>query len=216
MIYLFEDRKERMKSLLKDKKELDKRLIDCTKIIDCSIDDLDTYFKSLDKLEGVMIHKSYSFKDKKITIPEIEDIVKKKMEKFIVKFSGGVNDVVIDERNEIVINSGTFYNNLGLFLESYSEHKIILPLLVFGKEGYVKNQLKQFQNTSVLEILTNQDVKLGIKKTRNNLSSYIKSNELKNRKEKFEEWLGKKFKDDSLSKEKLISAVNRFCNYEGY
>jgi hypothetical protein len=153
MIYLFEDRKDRMNLYLKENLEAYEGILNTHKIIDVKLNDIELYINKLEHLEVLILHKSYSFIDQSITPQNIKDIVRSLGKKFVL-FSGGLKTAVVDD-NEITINSGDFYNNLPKFLKYYQEEKDSnLYYLAFANEREVDlHQLKKFQNEALKAIL---------------------------------------------------------------
>jgi hypothetical protein len=201
MIYLFEDRKDRMHSLL-DERINDYNDVLCSdNLIYFEKENLESFFKSLVELDVVILHKSYAFSDKKITPDNIKHIVKKLKKKFVL-FSGGSENAIIDE-NEIVLNSGTLYKNLNFFINNYRNNKDAnLVYLVFNnKNEYLKHQIKKLQN-SILPYLIKFDYEnAGVifKKIKNNIENILISNEFSEDKQKITEYLHKKIESKDFN-----------------
>ncbi|MCH8535884.1 MAG: hypothetical protein LAT51_12495 [Flavobacteriaceae bacterium] len=153
MIYLFEDRKDRMSLYLNENLGAYKDVLNTDRIIDVKLMELDLYIKTLKNLEVLVLHKSYSFIDQSIKPQNIKDIVRSLDKKFVL-FSGGLKTAVVDDY-EITINSGDFYNNLPKFLKYNQEEKDFnLHYLAFENEREVDlHQLKKFQNEAFKAIL---------------------------------------------------------------
>ncbi|MCG8807433.1 hypothetical protein G1K57_04535 [Tenacibaculum finnmarkense] len=214
MIYLFEDRKYRMKTLLEGKAKIDEKFITVSKTIDCSKSELETFFKNLGDFDGVFIHSSYKFSDESIILNDVKNLLKS-MNKFVVEFSGGASDSVLNENKHIICNSGTFYENLALFTNSYKKGEVILPLFIFGNNGYLKNQLKQFQKEALTTIYLEEDIRKILVEIIDHLD-YIKSDLFIKSKDKFDSWLNNQFNNPEISKESLTKLIEKFCDYESY
>lgn len=197
MIYLFEDRKDRMYSYLKDGFENDNNDISYDKSIDVSLKGLDNFILSLDNLDILILHKSYTFPDKSITPENVREIVKKAGKRFVL-FSGGLDNAIIDE-NEIVMNSGDFYKNVTSFLKIYREDRNLkLSFLIFSNDKeYYLNQLKKFQNYALNELLKNNvqtsqdEVKRVYKRILHSLESYLNLEAFEEDKNKLVELIGR-------------------------
>lgn len=218
MIYLFEDRKDRMYSYLKDGFENDNYDISYDKSIDVNLKDLSSFILSLDDLDILILHKSYIFPDKSITPENVREIVKKAGKRFVL-FSGGLDNAIIDE-NEIVMNSGDFYKNVNSFLMQYRENRNIkLSFLIFSSEKeYYLNQLKKFQNYALNELLkpeiqTNKDeIKKAYKKILNSLEGYLNLETFEEDKNKLEELIGR---TPTVSLEVMFSQIQKMiAKYE--
>ena len=193
MIYLFEDRKDRMHSYLKDRFVNENYDISYDESFDVSLENLNNFILSLDNLDILILHKSYVFPDNSITPENVREFVKKAGKRFVL-FSGGLDNAIIDE-NEIVMNSGDFYKNVTSFLKRYREDKNLkLSFLIFSSDKeYYLNQLKKFQNYALNELLkdevqTNREVLIRTyKKILNSLESYLNLEVFEEDKNKLEE-----------------------------
>jgi hypothetical protein len=181
MIYLFEDRKGRMDKLLNN--SLNSEIINTETQILVSKSELDSFFNSLINVQALLIHKSYKFPAKDITIEDIKTICKNKGIPIGI-FSGGESNAIIDE-NFVMCNSGDFYNNLNLFLDEYQNRSTInLPLLVFGKR-YILNELKQLQIKVSIKTFQKKDIDiLSLKLIRNDVENYLSAPEIEDDKNK--------------------------------
>ncbi len=205
MIYLFEDRKDRMFSFFQG--DLNKYPINLSQVIDSNEKDLPDFFSKLKPFDAVFIHKSYIFSNKGTTIEHLRSIVKNDLDKYFVLFSGGTDNAIVDNK-EAIMNSGTFYNNLILFLDNYKEeNKIKLPLLVYGPNKYIKNQLRQFQN-SVFTKLFLMDERSSyekiLKKVLNDLETILVAEEVTKEKEKLGRWIIDKVKTKKYPSRELL------------
>ena len=146
MIYLFEDRDDRKRQFFGEE-ELHPLI--CQKPFDCScVDDIDDYIvDNFSDAIAVLLHKSYSFVNDRITIDSVKNSFKFLLDIPVVLFSGGSKSSLIKEGDIITaeINSGVMYRNLNLFIESYQQDgKVCIPILVYGKY-YQINQLLEMQ-----------------------------------------------------------------------
>jgi hypothetical protein len=201
MIYLFEDRTDRMNNLLTNK--LNSELINTETKILISKNELDSFFNSLDNIQALLIHKSYNFPAKTITIEDIKSICKNNGIP-IGLFSGGSTNAIIDE-NLVMCNSGDFYSNLNLFLTDFKNNsKVNLPLLVFGK-SYIINELKQLQIAVSKKNIQKIDVDvLSLKLVRNDIETYLSAPELKEDKNKLIKWIELKIEEKKSVNSKII------------
>lgn len=195
MIYLFEDRRDRMNSYLKDNIDVFNSFINSERIIDVRLDELENYLKNLEDLDVIILHKSYAFLDKSITPQNVKEIAKKLDAKFVL-FSGGLNTAIVDDY-EIVMNSGEFYNNLPNFLKHYQvSMNYDLTYLVFSNEREINlHQLKKFQNKTFKTILNfnskEENTKKLFKKVKLFSDEYLISDSLKPYREKLKVLLEK-------------------------
>ena len=216
MIYLFEDRKDRMASYLKVKLDPDfikQATIDCKKI------DLKEFLSShFSDARAVIFHLSYNFGDDKITHEDVKKYFIDQKIPFIY-FSGGLNNSLVVEKNVINgnVNSGDMYKNISNFLEDYKERKKInVPLLINGK-GYLLNSLLELQNVITLYLF---DKKNNDDLTGNELfeiidlvDARIKERELSEDKGKLLKWLSEKAsKDVTVKKQRLLPVIQRMTD----
>jgi hypothetical protein len=200
MIYLFEDRLDRMQNLLKDNLDNYSDIFKKGETFDkVNSDNVLDYLNSLNNMNVIIIHKSYKFPNK-LTI----DIIKEaaiNLNKKIVVFSGGSGNAVINE-NEAVINSGRLYTNLKGFLESYSQSDSVnLYILIYGKTGYVKHQLKQFQNATLPKLLNyieDESGKLVMRDLLTDLDTYLVSAEFDMERKYLENFIKAELREGSL------------------
>jgi len=201
MIYLFEDRVDRMQNLLKDnldnysdifKKEETFEKVNSDNVLD--------YLNSLKNMNVIIIHKSYKFPNK-LNIDKIKEAAIN-LNKKIVVFSGGSGNAVINE-NEAVINSGRLYTNLKSFLQTYSQSDSVVNLyiLIYGKTGYVKHQLKQFQNATLPKLLNykqDESGKLVMRDLLTDLDTYLVSAEFDMERKYLENFIKAELREGSL------------------
>lgn len=144
MIYLFEDRQDRMAQYLKTK--LDATYIKQA-LIDCSKENLLDYLKeNYSDAITIIFHSSYIFSSKDITVQDIKGYFLKKKVPFIY-FSGGLGNNLVLENGFINgnVNSGDMYKNLDYFIKHFSENQSVnIPILIYGKK-YLLNSLLEFQ-----------------------------------------------------------------------
>ncbi len=201
MIYLFEDRKGRMDGFLK--KEFLSNLVNTELTINVKKDELDEFFNSLGKLHALLIHKSYNFPSRDVTIEDIKSICMAR-DIPIVFFSGGLSNAIIDE-NFVVCNSGDFYNNIKLLVNEFEKsEKINLPLLVFGRK-YILNVLKQLQIVVSRMLLVKPNIeKVDLKHLKNTLEHYLSAQELSEDVTKLIDWLDNLINDGKTIEAKTI------------
>lgn len=216
MIYLFEDRKDRMNLYFKDNIEAYKDVINSSHTIDVKLGELENYFKNLDQLEVLILHKSYVFIDQSITPQNVKEIIRKLGKKFVL-FSGGLNTTIVDN-DEVVMNSGDFYNNLPKFLKHYQESKDFnLSYLIFSNEREINlHQLKKFQNEVFKAILSfnthgENAIKLLLKKVKLSSDEYLLSESFNPYKEKLNDLT----KKESINAQTLFSQLQKMiASYE--
>lgn len=207
MIYLFEDRKDRMESYLKDK--LDSDFIKQVNI-DCQKSELVEYLSSnFSDARAVIFHLSYSFIDDKITHEDVKKYFIEKKTPFIY-FSGGLNNSLVVENSVINgnVNSGDMYKNIFAFLEDYKKREEVnVPLLVNGI-GYLLNSLLELQNIITLylfdkrseENLTETDLYEIIEL----VEARLKESELSEDKAKLLKWLNDEASQEIVTVKKQI------------
>jgi len=214
MIYLFEDRKDRMHILLNEKINDFNDVLFSNKIIDINKENLPNFFNSLTDLDIVILHKSYTFKDDNITSDNVRDIVKKLNKKFVL-FSGGLDNAIIGD-NEIVLNSGTLYKNLNFFIQNYRNNKEAnLVYLVFNSQNeYLKHQIKKLQNAIFPNLIKfNQENAVKIfKQTRNNVDNYLVSSEFLEDKRKLTDYIEKKIEMKDFNHTILFEQIQKMIS----
>ena len=155
MIYLFEDRKDRMHNLLSKNINQYRDIINVDEKIEAkNPNEFQDFISTLNEADIFMIHKSYTL-EKNLSVSKIKTYLRNAGKKIII-FSGGTNGGAIIDEQELVLNSGILYENLPFFLEKYKEHgnKTELVLLLFGnnKRLYL-HQLKKFKIESLYRLL---------------------------------------------------------------
>jgi len=223
MIYLFEDRKDRMYNLLKENiNDFDDVLVSNI-IVDVEKEKLPSFFNSLTNLDVVILHKSYAFNDKNITPDYIKEIVKKGNKKFVL-FSGGSDNAIIDD-NEITLNSGTLYKNLYFFIQNYRNNEDAnLVYLVFNNQSeYLKHQIKKYQNNVMSKILKLNDAssKELFHKTfdsiKDSLDDFLITDEFSEDKKKLTKYLEKKIEAKDFNHKILFEQIQKMISkYENY
>jgi hypothetical protein len=213
MIYLFEDRKDRMSVHLKT--SLDNQYINSSLEISVNKNKLESFIESLAKLDAILIHKSYTFPAEDITIEDVKTACTKRDIK-IALFSGGLSNAVISE-DFVVVNSGDFYKNISLLQDEYKNKGAVnLPLLVFGKK-YILNQVKQLQIVISQEILSNSpnDIRL-FEKIIEDTQAYLTAEGIQEDKEKFIQWLHRLISDGRLPESMAVmDQIQKLANKYG-
>ena len=193
MIYLFEDRLDRMNQLFKGKLSEEVKIISSFDCID-SVNFTQYLNDNFENAECVLFHYSFNFLNKDIKVEQVKDFFIEKQIPFAF-FSGGMSDNLVEEDDLLTaqLNSGTMYNNINEFVAQFkTKGKINLPLLVFGK-NYLLNTLIGLQNE--IEVLLMEH------SAKDNISEFlveeivdiveitINEEELNNDKQKLTEWL---------------------------
>ena len=215
MIYLFEDRKDRMHHLLHDKIENYLDVLSIDKIIDISKEDLVSFFSSFKELDVVIFHKSYVFLNKNITIDDVKEVISQLGKKFVL-FSGGLDNAIISD-DEVVINSGTLYKNLNNFLSYYRKSNTPnLNYLIFNNEKeFMKHQLKKFQNLTLLELIklkkeyNEENSVRTYKKIKQYIDLYLISNEFDEDKHKLSEFIDKNLLEKKYNYSVLFEQIKK-------
>lgn len=191
MIYIFDDRCERLK-YNKEKLRLYSDCIEFKTVTlisgksaeECILD-------SLDNPECIIFHKSYVFEESNVTFESIRSLFISLEVPFVV-FSGGIESVN-KGKVESNINAELMYENLPYFLDDYKiNRKINIDILLWG-ERHKLNALLQFQNEFSKEYLINP-----------NLNEFIEGIEKVERRIR-----GKLSKIDSSIGEALIAEINK-------
>lgn len=161
MIYLFEDREQRMEYYLKQKIESDKLSYNC--VIDCSKQDLLSLIESrFGDAACVIIHYSYKFPGEGITPDVIKNAFNERGVPVVI-FSGDYSSNTLATPNGISnanMRSSSLYENLPLFIRKYTYEGIVsIPLLAFGPK-YLLNTLLGLQQTiqNILISLNEDDI----------------------------------------------------------
>ena len=223
MIYLFEDRKDRMLNLLGENILDFEDVLVSDIVINIEKENLLSFFNSLTDLDVVILHKSYAFTDKNITPDSIKEIIKKLNKKFVL-FSGGSDNAIIDD-NEITLNSGTLYKNLYFFIQNYRNNEDAnLVYLVFNNQSeYLKHQIKKYQNNVMSKILKLNDAssKELFHKTfdsiKDSLDDFLITYEFSEDKKKLTKYLEKKIEEKDFNHKILFEQIQKMISkYENY
>ena len=220
MIYLFEDRKDRMQQLLQGDVDDFKGILSTDKVISQeNEEEVLTFFKSLEDLDVVILHSSYVFPNKTLTSENIKAVVRKLNKKFVL-FSGGLYNAIINE-DEVVLNSGTFYKNLKTFIGEYQKNKETdLAHLIFkNKNEYLKHQVKKFQNMALSDLKKLQTSKhkenavaTTFKNIRNALDSFLISSEFEEDKQMLSDYIYKRLKNKDFNNSVLFQQINKMIS----
>lgn len=144
MIYIFEDRESR-RILNQDivNKHID--LISFAKFdIDTDQDLNDFIVENFCDAECLIFHKSYTFKDKNVNLPLVQDYMLKNKVKFCL-YSGGIECGSINKDGIAQVNANVMYDNLEHFINHYkNSNEVILDILLWG-ERYRLSQLMSLQ-----------------------------------------------------------------------
>lgn len=202
MIFLFEDRKDRMKVLWYNKDN--SKILDTERAITVNKEKLESFFTEFENIDAILIHKSYKFPSNDVTIEDVKSICIKK-EIPIAFFSGGLANAIIDE-NFVMCNSGDFYSNLNLFLNEFvTTKKINLPLLVFGRK-YIINELKQLQIVVSRKIILREKVEIvDLKNLKTDIKIYLAAQELHEDKNILINWIDECITETEIEKKSIES-----------
>lgn len=138
MIYLLEDRRDRLEQQLKVK--LNEKLIKTDATMSCTKEEVDEYIvEHFPDAKLILLHRSYEFVDNEIT-PEYLQSVFNAHGVSVVVFSGDNSSNV--SKNNGTIKSDDLYANLPWFVTQNDETNI--SKLIFG-ERYLINILLAFQ-----------------------------------------------------------------------
>ena len=205
MIYLFEDRKGRMEQFIKG--GIDQRFLKEV-VFDCTDENIDAFIEiNFKDAVCILFHKSYNFPNRKITSDLVKQIFINKQIPFVY-FSGGLNNNVLLDNNIYTgnVDSGDMYNNLDEFLTNYKGQKTPnIPLLVYGK-GYLLNSLLELQNKITKKLFTYKDDYIlnsdDLDEILDLISPRIMEPELKQDKQKFEDWI-----ENNMYKNKISTII---------
>jgi|GEM_PF-2992612 hypothetical protein len=144
MIYIFEDRDSR-RILNQDVVTKHSDVICFAKFdIDTDQNLSDFIVNNFCDAVCLIFHKSYTFKDKNVNLPMVQDYMLKNGVKFCV-YSGGIEYGSISKDGVTQVNSNVMYENLVHFINHYKDsNEVILEILLWG-ERYRLNQLKTLQ-----------------------------------------------------------------------
>lgn len=161
MIYLFEDRVQRMESYLTQNIESD--MFSCNCVIDCSKQDMQSLIESrFREAACVIIHYSYKFPGEGVTPDVIKNAFNGRGVPVVI-FSGDYSSNTLTAQNGISnanVRSSSLYENLPLFIRKYTDEGIVsVPLLAFGPK-YLLNTLLGLQATiqDILISLNEDDI----------------------------------------------------------
>jgi hypothetical protein len=205
MIYLFEDRKGRMEQFIKG--GIDQRFLKEV-VFDCTDENIDAFIEiNFKDAVCILFHKSYNFPNRKITSDLVKQIFINKQIPFVY-FSGGLNNNVLLDNNIYTgnVDSGDMYNNLDEFLTNYKGQKTPnIPLLVYGK-GYLLNSLLELQYKITKKLFTYKDDYIlnsdDLDEILDLISPRIMEPELKQDKQKFEDWI-----ENNMYKNKISTII---------
>lgn len=147
MVYLFEDRIQRMEQYLSQGIVSD--LFRCDRVIDCPIQTLTSTIEAkFNDAKCVIIHSSYVFPGEGVT-PETIKNTFNAMGVPVVVFSGDFSTNTLRPSSNGICNadmrSVSLYENLPAFIEQYANTGVIsIPFLTFGP-NYLLNTLLRFQ-----------------------------------------------------------------------
>lgn len=146
MIYLFEDRIQRMKQYLPQGIESEMFRCDC--VIGCPIQDLGSTIESIfGDAKCVIVHESYKFPGEGLTKDTIKNAFNANGVPVVI-FSGDSATNTLTYNNGICnanMRSISLYENLPAFVNKYTdEGTISIPFLAFGP-NYLLNTLLGFQ-----------------------------------------------------------------------
>lgn len=144
MIYIFEDRDSR-RILNQDVVNRHTDVICFAKFdIDTDLDLSDFIVDNFCDADCLIFHKSYTFKDKNVNLPLIQDYMLKNGVKFCV-YSGGIEHGSVSKDGVTHVNANVMYDNLEHFINHYNDsNEVILEILLWG-ERYQLNQLMTLQ-----------------------------------------------------------------------
>jgi hypothetical protein len=156
MIYLFEDRRDRMLDYLGQ--ELNNENINEAKFIVPIGQSIDEYIVNVFKdARTIIFHKSYRFPDSSITIEQVVDSFKKNIKTCqFVLFSGSIEtgNYYLESNNQyfLNINSAIMYSNLEYFIHDYTfTGNVDVRKLLFA-ENVEKNEILSFFNIAMMVI----------------------------------------------------------------
>lgn len=143
MIYLFEDRKDRMHQYL-TKAVASANLKE--DIFDCPYDmDVNEYINNtFDDARAILFHSSYKLANNKISKERVKEAFIKRKVPFVF-FSGGMenNYFEVGGVTQACVNSGDMYKNLSMFIEKLDETgEVAIPILLYGTKYLINDVLK--------------------------------------------------------------------------
>ena len=218
-IYLIEDRKQR--SIRIDfKKKLEKIETEYSGFFEekeftiDSIEGLNEYIKTKfpDAL-AIIIHKSHNiFTKNNIRIENVKEAFFTNGVEYIINFSGGLNNNIIDDKSAVLSAKTLYSSNLEEFLKFYKNKGTInLPILIYGKE-YLTNEILSFSYL-LHNYLTNMENDIDIDEIIDIAEETLKSEELKDDKKEFIQWLN----NSEITSDKILQTIqNHLLKYESY
>lgn len=143
MIYLFEDRKDRMHQYL-SKAVTSVNLKEV--VFDCPYDiDVNEYINNtFGDAKAILFHSSYKLANSSITKELVKEVFIRRKVPFVF-FSGGLenNYFEVGGVTQANVNSGDMYKNLGKFIEKLDESgEVVIPILLYGFKYLVNEILK--------------------------------------------------------------------------
>lgn len=200
MIYLFEDRKDRMKESF-DIEKYSNLITDGVFVSG----NTEIFFKNISDAEVIILHKSYAFTGN-FTVDVFKNWCKES-HKLLVIFSGGLTNGIVNNYYA-ESNSGDLYQNLPEFLNYYSKNSAInLPLLIFGKK-YLLSQVKHFQ----IEYLT-QSLNPNYIFDEDDFEGILTADELKEDKTVLFKFLSETHLGSEVINSQIQKFVDKYANY---
>lgn len=203
MIYLFEDRKDRMHQYLKEvvaSVNLKEALFDCPLTMDIE----EYVVTAFGDAKAILFHSSYKLASKSLTKEDVKASFLKKSIPFVF-FSGGLenNFNEINGVPQAWVNHGDMYKNLSKFVEKFDNTgEVIIPILLYGSD-YLLNDMLRFQKLTARYfssqnpdyILSDEDIDILSNKI---IEETLKNNEFSGFKQGFIDWLIDKQNSKSL------------------
>lgn len=157
MIYIFEDRESR-RVLNQDVVNKHIEVICFAKFDIDSDQDLNNFIvDNFCDADCLIFHKSYTFKDKNVDLPQIQAYMLKNGVKFCV-YSGGIENGSISKDGIANVNANVMYDNLEHFINHYKDsNEMILDVLLWG-ERYRLSQLMSLQYELFNQFFTSNDL----------------------------------------------------------
>ena len=154
MIYLFEDRKDRMTDYLGQELN-NENIIESTFIVPADLTIEEYIVKEFSDAKAIIFHKSYRFPDSKVTITGVIDAFNKKLKDCqFVLFSGSIETgnyyLASNSQYFLNVNSAIMYSNLNFFIISIISTGIIDVRTLLFADKVQKNELLTFFNNTML------------------------------------------------------------------
>ena len=194
MIYLFEDRKDRMHQYLSKaiiSNNLKEAVFDCPNNMDVN----DYIYNTFGDAKAILFHSSYKLANSRITKELVKEAFIKRRVPFVF-FSGGLenNYFEVGGVTQANVNSGDMYKNLGKFIEKLDESgEVVIQILLYGSKYLVNEILKaqkliaRYFSDKKSDYLLNSDDKFII--SEKVIEVTMKSNTLSAYKIDFTHWL---------------------------